>query len=150
LGGNLPTCRQWDKAARRFQGQRGGGPYQEPWNPNEKTQIAVRRTREEGPMRIRQASRDHVDWVELGKGVSLYDLAGNGFEWTRNLLANVHNETVPIRRKVREDDRIVVRGQRYLAPRPLSYEELDDETLWSSKAYGESSDEVGFRVVIEP
>src|SRR5262249_33297617 len=56
LGGFLPTVQQWDKAAGRFEEDRGEGPFIEPWDAKD-PQIAVGRARE-GPMEAGQAAKD--------------------------------------------------------------------------------------------
>jgi serine/threonine protein kinase len=144
LGGDLPRHVQWDKASGRFRENSGPGPFQSPWT---KETVAVERGKA-GPMRDREAANDFVEFIETG--VRVYDMAGDGREWTRDLLLNSQNESVPLRRKPREDDRVVVRGSSFRSPKPLMYEDLNDMSNWDSKEYDGLADDIGFRVVIEP
>src|SRR5262249_53459729 len=41
LGGRLPSCKQWDKAAGRYHPSRGEGPYKGKWDEKNKLRIAV-------------------------------------------------------------------------------------------------------------
>jgi formylglycine-generating enzyme required for sulfatase activity len=90
-------------------------------------------------------------------GTRIYDLAGNGREWTRELYAN-NRESVPLApdrlRKLKPDDetvRVTLRGRSYLASRPLRYEDLEGEdAVPDTHQYQRPAEDIGFRVVIEP
>lgn len=144
LGGDLPRHRQWDKASGRFQQNRGAGPFHEPWS---KETIAIERGND-GPVPVRTDVNDYVDSIETG--VRVWDMAGNGREWTRDILIPFQNEAVPLQRKVRPDDRVVLRGCSFRSPKPMLYEDLDDVSNWESKEYESAGDDIGFRVVLEP
>src|SRR5207253_11468511 len=88
LGGRLPTTEQWDTASGIFRSEPGNGPYQDPWEGK----VGVNRKRKEGPLANRQGTSDRVEIPEYQTWI--YDMAGNGLEWTRNLYKD--NETVPV------------------------------------------------------
>ncbi|HEY1381227.1 MAG TPA: bifunctional serine/threonine-protein kinase/formylglycine-generating enzyme family protein [Gemmataceae bacterium] len=138
LGGDLPTARQWDKAAGRFQG--AVGPFAGDGRGLKNEDFGV------GLGALQPANRE-------SQAVTLFgcrDMAGNGYEWTRSVHAD-ENQAVPF------DDpqwngRISTRGQTYFAPEPYHFADRPnsryrikdpktDET--------EASPEVGFRVVLE-
>ena len=73
---NLPTTKQWDKAAGLFDREGREGPYLTTW-AGSKGEIAVGRKEEEGPMPVGTATHD-ISWC------GCRDMAGNGWEWTRN------------------------------------------------------------------
>ena len=98
-------------------------------------------------MRNREDANDYVDFKETGARV--YDMAANGREWTRDFI-DFKNETVPLERKPRPDDRVIVRGNSFRNPDALLYQELKETTSWESKEYEKTSDDIGFRVVLEP
>src|SRR5262249_48101657 len=74
LGGDLPTQKQWQKAAGLYEKNRSLGrdlgPYVDPWNEGE---ISVRRTEDQGPMDIGTATHDR-------SLLGCRDMAGNGRE----------------------------------------------------------------------
>jgi hypothetical protein len=142
LGGFLPTMKQWDKAAGFFEEQRRQGPFLEPWDENDPTQIAVRRGKE-GPMEVGTASKDVSPF-------GIRDMAGNGREWTRNLALDVRDRLVPIRNPSR-DDSVWLRGHEYYHDQPLLYKDL--EAIRAGKVvsteYQSISPATSFRVVVE-
>src|SRR5262249_55581453 len=107
LGGNLPSVAEWNKASGYYEDKekRGEGPFISAWKKGE---IAVDRGLE-GPMPVGTASKD----ISVFK---IRDMAGNGFEWTRDLYDNSNGEAVPLSRKPQEDDFVTLRGRRYSAP----------------------------------
>jgi serine/threonine protein kinase len=126
-GGNLPTVRQWDKAAGRFNGERG--PYKSPW---QKSEISVNRG-ELGPMMVDEAPKD----------VSIFecrDMAGNGLEWTRDLKDGT---TVPVP-DPQESSGVLLRGASFFDPEPFTFSKPQ-----SSERYSASGPDIGFRVVLE-
>lgn len=139
LGGHLPSARQWDKAAGRFEDEPGLGPFRGPWNVRDRNTIAVNRVKE-GPMPVGLATRDISQF-------GCRDMAGNGWEWTRNAL----DEQQPFASGFRlhpERTRVILRSQSYRKPRPLWFTDLaaHPDTL----PYQEVKPDVGFRVVLEP
>jgi serine/threonine protein kinase len=147
VGGDLPTTRQWDKAAGLYDRHRRQGPFRGTWNPAAPLHIGVLRA-EKGPARP----------GETGDDVSVFgcrNMAGNGLEWT-GTLANV----LPAGRRygdkeARQDARVLPysvfrRGRSYKGRAPLLFEELlGNPAAWQAGA-GEVSDDVGFRIVLEP
>jgi formylglycine-generating enzyme required for sulfatase activity len=128
----LPSVSQWNKAG----GARNGatGPFRADWQPGE---IAVNRGRD-GPMPAGSATAD----------MSIFgcrDMAGNGEEWTHNLLNLETEGRVPVK-KPGPDLRVRTRGASYLARRPFEF--LDDDT-GDSKSYFQALPDVSFRVAVE-
>jgi serine/threonine protein kinase len=142
LGGNLPTVKQWNKASGFYEKNRGEGPFLEPW---EKGEIAVGRGKD-GPMDVGTARRDRSP-------LDVRDMAGNGREWTRNLSLNFNNEMVPLNRKPKDGDRVLLRGRSYANPKPLHFNDIEEDNKFKAvedQDYLEPSPFTGFRVVIEP
>jgi serine/threonine protein kinase len=138
LGGYLPTRRQWDKAAGRFEENARLGPYLDPWDINDKSQIAVNRG-QEGPMRVGEASQDISPF-------DIRDMAGNGREWTRDVEANFRQVTVPLAKPSIE--LVFLRGTSYYDEEPFTFKSLD--TKPQGTPYQKPKPDIGFRVVIEP
>jgi serine/threonine protein kinase/formylglycine-generating enzyme required for sulfatase activity len=150
LGGNLPTASQWDAASGYFRPGRGVrpflGPYQDcdaPWDG--KVSVALKE-----PTKRHAGKNDYVEIEEFGARVN--DLAGNGREWTRTIFKST--EVVPlVRKELKADARVVVRGQSYFGDIPLRYKDFDPkdpEVIPNTHAYLSSDNDIGFRVVIEP
>jgi formylglycine-generating enzyme required for sulfatase activity len=137
MKGNLPTKQQWDWAAGRYENPRTAeGPYEGKWSDDRKN-IAVKL---KAPMLLEDAKGD------VSEPYGCKNMSGNGEEWTRTLLGGGF---VPITdRKPEFDDGVVLRGCRYDAPRPLRYEDLKADPP-AGKQYTETSEQIGFRVVIE-
>src|SRR5262249_30051382 len=74
LQGDLPTIEQWDKAAGRYEPNRGEGPYQGTWKPEDREQFAVGLSK---PLEIGKTKKESLFHVR--------DMAGNGQEWTRTI-----------------------------------------------------------------
>jgi serine/threonine protein kinase len=131
LGGNLPASRQWDFAA-GFD-DRGGraGPSLDP------DKAAVNRS-EAQPV---NASQD------VGpKG--LKDLAGNGREFTRDLISK-NGKEVPLGSPT-DDDFVILRGRNFTLQTPLTYANLAYEQKTPQRQlYQKSSPYTSFRVVVE-
>lgn len=143
MNGTLPTARQWDKASGHFEEQKGTGPFQEPLTgaPGE---IAIRapslkQNETSKPMPVGTASKDESPF-------HVRDMAGNGFEWTQNLVGEA-GRMVPVDRPVPEL-MVLERGCSYLSPDPLLYKDLG--VIENGDPYGVATGEVTFRVVIEP
>jgi formylglycine-generating enzyme required for sulfatase activity len=133
LGGNLPTARQWDKAAGLYEGA------EQPYKGRttfEKGEFAVDRA-QEGPMPVGKASRD----------ISYFgcrDMAGNGREWTRTV-SGIGTEEVLVPFPDPKPDLVVkLRGRSYAAPEPLTFAHPPD-----SLEAGYTLPDIGFRVVLE-
>jgi serine/threonine protein kinase len=128
LGGRLPSCAQWDKAAGVY--DRGGrmGPFEGAWKPGQKDpRIAVGRTDEEGPEAVnRRANRDVSP-------SHCRDMASNGLEWTRD----------------EKWESRIFRGRRFTKDSPLMFKDLDEERIEVAPVTY-SDREAGFRVVLEP
>jgi serine/threonine protein kinase/formylglycine-generating enzyme required for sulfatase activity len=144
LGGNLPTIDQWDMAAGRFEMPPGEGPYKGKWNDERPLDIAVRRGPEKGPMKCGQAKDDLSPF-------GCRDMAGNGYEWTRNL--DTPGKMVPWKNPDPLLDNVILRGRTFLAKMPLQFDFQEQEERANkvlAVRYGEPRRDVGFRVVIEP
>ena len=143
LGGNLPTIQQWDKAAGRYEKNRGKGPYREPWDKADAKQIAVSRGGN-GPLPCGTATHD----ISV---LGCHDMAGNGRDWTRTIYGG--GRTVPLTMPG-PTDRVLVRGHTYRASYgPLQFKHLDNEEQQDNPATGfylSPEGDIGFRVVIEP
>jgi serine/threonine protein kinase len=125
LGGRLPTAKQFDAAAGYWLEKRGPGPAHGP-------RVAVGR-RFEGPRSI-EAESDDIS--PLG----VRDLAGNGYEWTRDNL------------EAGGERLAVLRGRSWTARSPLLYSDLEaqqkpENTL--TQYPDRPSAYTGFRVAIE-
>jgi serine/threonine protein kinase len=145
LNGNLPTRRQWDKAAGRFEPERLEGPFQGKWDPASPAGIAVNRGTE-GPMDCGQAARD------IGP-LGCRDMAGNGREWTRDL--GLDRGTVELLVNSAKDNNTFVhlRGQSYAEDKPLLFGDLERKEKDNDpdiKLFWNAEPDIGFRVVIEP
>jgi serine/threonine protein kinase len=148
--GKLPSVREWDLAAGRYEKDRGIGPC-----PSLKlrpggssadldedslrlARIGIHRAAE-GPM-----SLDDNKTLDISP-YGCRHMSGNGLEWTRTLAEG--KGEAPL--SDRKDDAIVVlRGRDYAGHKPLLWHEL--ETLDpESQAYGRTGPEISFRIVIE-
>ena len=148
MGGNLPTVKQWDKAAGRFEPNHPPGPYQTPWSLEDdknKDQIAIERG-DIGPLEAGKATKDVSPF-------GCRDMAANGREWTRDLflLGSGTDREVPLNRPTNNyKDRVILRGRNYVEDKPLKF---TDTSMGSERpdtlGYAETRFDVGFRVVIE-
>lgn len=139
MGGNLPTTKQWDKAAGRFENERGEGPFKGTWEPKVKRNLGINRAKD-GPLPVGVAEDDESKF-------GCRDMSGNGREWTRNL-AGAPDRLIPSD-GVLEDDKVILRGRSYASPTPLRFSEIDAD-LTSAQFYRTSSHHTGFRVVLDP
>src|SRR5262249_22634123 len=98
LGGELPTARQWDKAAGRFEKPRSAQPYRGDCKPGG---VAVGLP---APMPRGKAGQD------LGP-FGTHDMAGNGREWTCILVGEDQGIRNAAIEKLNEFDRLFVRGK---------------------------------------
>jgi formylglycine-generating enzyme required for sulfatase activity len=141
LEGNLPSAKQWDKAAGLNEKPRRQGPFQGNWDPKNKNQIAVNRL-EEGPMKVGTAHQDISPF-------DCTDMSGNGYEWTRTI--HMSDREVPLSNPV--DERVKMRGMNYTSPEPLMFKQvINDSTLTWRYLLSEDeggAENIGFRVVLE-
>jgi hypothetical protein len=132
LGGELPTARQWDKAAGRLDGQKSS--FQGNADDLKPGEIAINRGNE-GPMPVGTAARD----------ASIFgcrDMAGNGREWTCTIArADDDNELASFSVGFSADIRL--RGQSYLATEPFRFALVPDQ-----HPAQKPRPDIGFRVVI--
>ncbi len=139
LGGRLPSMRQWNWAAGLDDNaDPEKGPFRLPWETNE---IAVgERTQ---PVAVGTAAKD----------VSVFgvrDMAGNGREWTRNLVG-YQVEEVPLPKPTARD-RVLLRGWSFEERAPLLFKEMravPDSGEYLLDEESERASDIGFRVVIE-
>jgi serine/threonine protein kinase len=150
MGGKLPLPRQWSTASGSFRKNREKGPYQpceKPW----KGQIGVGLEETGIPLDNREGTCDFVEIPEYG--TRIFDMAGNGREWTREMMGNA-GEEVPLSpqrlKKLQASDVVTLRGQSYTANRPLFYVDYDAGVTGDSQHYGAGDFDLSFRVVIEP
>jgi serine/threonine protein kinase len=130
FGGHLPAKEQWDKAA-------GYGNPQEWTGPERRNHVAVGIPREKGPRPMDDPSDDVSP-------LGVREMAGNGTEFTRDVI-----EEDGTKREL-----VVLRGKRYWAQRPLTYEELKEQQenrkIEQTQFKDVASPDTGFRVVVEP
>jgi formylglycine-generating enzyme required for sulfatase activity len=139
LGGQLPTIVQWDKAAGLYDHPEGAdGPYDPRWSPGDDTNLAVGRS-QLGPLPVGGAAYD------VARPFLCRDMAGNGFEWTRDLTSGRH---VP--QEEHEYEMVILRGQSYEFSQPLRYRDIDADPKGNAQEYGKANYDIGFRVVVEP
>jgi serine/threonine protein kinase len=139
LGGELPTPRQWDKAAGRYDANRGEGPFE----PGELApgDIAINLKL---PVKRGSAPKDRSP-------LGCHDMAGNGLEWTGvKFDAGEDGQRTVGLDKLFADEEILLRGQRFTATRPLLYKDLEKSGGVGSQRVDTSQPGIGFRVVIEP
>lgn len=120
LNGQLPSPRQWDKAAGEFdRAPDSNGPFLNSWTADQPDGIAVNRV-DLGPLPIGQATADKSRF-------QVNDMAGNGIEWTSAVHWNGENHLLSqVIGELTDQDlaSVVVRGKSYLASKPY---EFDDE-----------------------
>jgi hypothetical protein len=149
LGGWLPTTQQWDKAAGLYEPDPGDGPFLQPWRRGEPG-IAVGR-RAEGPLEVGTADKDRSRF-------HCRDMAGNGYEWTRDLYNG--RRPVPLERPT-DTDEVNCRSQSYRADQPFQFKDVKNNFPFYLVPYLETDKavkaqyplkaepDVGFRVVLE-
>jgi serine/threonine protein kinase/formylglycine-generating enzyme required for sulfatase activity len=173
LGGLLPTVEQWDKAAGCHARDRGEGPYVGAWDRWElwlgaRTWGLLGSPAAPGPLAAASAPCPGAERL-VRPDVAVYpyaprpvgtarddvspfgcrDMAGNGYEWTRDLSGRT--QKVPLPRGVpRNDVWVVLRGRGFRTgdDRPLTYLDLEGESR--TFRYVDPLGDGGFRVVIEP
>lgn len=143
LGGVLPSADEWDKAAGRFEPDRGPGPYQSSPGPGD---IAVGL---EAPRPIGTAAKD------ISSVSGCRDMAGNGLEWTRSLRSDGNaSEYLGHLAAVDPLAKVAIRGRSYKSPDPLTYDEMEKRPIdleFFETTRTQGYDPVtGFRVAILP
>jgi serine/threonine protein kinase len=134
LGGKLPTRLQWDKAGGRYErSQRARHPWPTEAGPGE---VAINRP---GPMMVDEASKD----VSV---TGCHDMAGNGFEWTRDIF-----EDGSVGADNPDPARLIyLRGMSFTEKEPFSFSKLEqDKPQEYAKKYDACTPRIGFRVVLE-
>ena len=134
LGGKLPTTQQWDEAAgiRNRAGRDG---------PSLKFGTAA----------IGRAEPRSVDDTARDEGpYGTRDMAGNGREWTRDLLMPDGSKMEGPLSRPNASDLVVLRGRNFTLSKPLTYADMDYEAKTpQTQYYVKPSPWTGFRVVIE-
>jgi eukaryotic-like serine/threonine-protein kinase len=146
--GNLPSDKQWLAAAGFYDHELGrlpsdwlNGPYREPWDQADKTQISVNRG-EEGPRPVGQASRDESYY-------GCRDMAGNGEEWTSTVYSGVFRDDIPIP-QLPNQGLVRILGMSHGAPEPVSFSSLGVETSrYKIEEKASFSPNISFRVVLD-
>lgn len=140
MKGELPTKRQWDKAAGCYEGAKGPflGKPDDPLRPGD---IAVGRDKE-GPMPIGTATRDISTF-------GCRDMAGNGREWTSTIAhADPDQETGRVSVSTFDPGlKIRLRGHSYDADDPY---QCDEAANTGQQPANIARPDISFRVVIEP
>ena len=134
LGGKLPTTKQWDEAAGIHNRAGRDGPSLKEGT----AAIGI-----EKPRSFNEAVKDY------GPN-DLRDMAGNGREFTLNVLtAEGAARTAPLERPTAQD-LVILRGRNFTLTKPLSYTELDQESkVPQTQFYVKGSPYTSFRVVLE-
>jgi serine/threonine protein kinase len=132
LDGRLPTKMQWLQAAGKGKDTRPG-PFE--GEAEDKQGLAIGLL--DGPRRVDWGTRD----------VSIHgcrQMAGNGFEWTRDLAQHDKGE-IPLTEMLLPPHVVRV-GQSYLAAEPLTFNNMDVGNTWNCT---EVDFDITFRVVLE-
>jgi serine/threonine protein kinase len=143
LGGRLPSCVQWDKAAGRYHPDRGEGPYQGQWDDENKLRIAVR---------LKKPLPNGSPGTE--DDVSVYgcrDMAGNSSEWTDDTRRG--NKVHLMHGFGGFDENVILRGWSFLDEKPPSYARIDKEERERAlriEGFEQTAKDVSFRVVLKP
>jgi formylglycine-generating enzyme required for sulfatase activity len=134
LGGRLPSKRQWLESSGLYDDHKNAGPFE--GDINDRAGLAVASFLI-GPRPI--------DWGPLNVSPrGCRQMAGNGFEWTRDLIDK--DGEIPLE-EMRATRQVIYLGQSYLNREPATFESLKEER---AKYCTEASYDIGFRVVIEP
>jgi len=140
LQGDLPTVRQWDRAAGLISHDPNHpeGPYLGKWLGKGSLDIALG-----GTIKPVGTSKDDVS------PYGIRDMAGNGLEWTRSIYSN--DKTVPLKYEGdKSQNSVVVASHSFNDHEPLKFSELREMETRPSFPYKHKEPTLGFRVVIEP
>jgi hypothetical protein len=92
--------------------------------------------------------------VLKSSGRRIYDLAGNGLEWTSKMCNKDPIAKYVGRAHLGEEDTVILRGFTYFADKPLPYTyyqlEYKTETPQECRAIKQGRKDIGFRLVIYP
>jgi serine/threonine protein kinase len=140
LGGKLPTQRQWFKAAgasldTTMSDEENTGPFE--GLAGDRTGLGVDLLTT-GPLPVGTAPR-------AVSRAGCRDMAGNGFEWLRDVQRPV-GEVVPVDIAVRDQANVLILGQDYLEPGPLTFKLMRKPRV---KNYFDAPEDTSFRVVLE-
>jgi serine/threonine protein kinase len=131
LGGKLPTKMQWLHAAGMYKEHKWPGPFHDP-EGHENLAVGLN----DGPR--------PVTWGENHVSTNgCRQMAGNGFEWTRDLKGGL---AIPLDKMSGTAPEVVLLGQGYTKTNPLTFKEMDTPRFMSCSA---SRFDIGFRVVLE-
>jgi formylglycine-generating enzyme required for sulfatase activity len=142
LGGELPTVQQWDAVA---------GLDGDEFTPFMLPKGEVSRFSENGPMRVGTKIKD------VSHGV--WDVAGNGTEWTRKFTEqadlSIHDERLGKmleERRIKKDANIPLRGFSYADTRAVASMQsvLKTKSGFGRVSWTSADPNIGFRVVVEP
>jgi hypothetical protein len=135
LGGNVPTTKQWDKAAGNDDRNGREGPFRGSWKQDPRPEVAVGKLTK--PMKVGEATDDESIFL-------CRDMAGNGAEWTNTAIEDRVGQPLPVNNP---NPFYYLRGKSFKEETPLLFADLQF-------CGGERSDktpaDVGFRVAIEP
>ena len=137
LGGEVPTVRQWDLAAGRYDEEPNPGPFvgkAEDLKPGKDIALGGE------PRNVGTMERDQAP-------SGCRDMAGNGREWTRSLWTQDNRQ--PRSSDFSPDDLkkdVFMRGHSYRDPSPFQFREDGD---WVAENSMIRRPDIGFRVVIE-
>jgi serine/threonine protein kinase len=136
FGGDLPSEDEWDHAAGLFDQQGQPTP----------TLAPGRAWIHRGEPGLVHRTGTEVDVNRYG----LLDMAGNGREWTRTVLARDGQRRDLATGPLTDTDKLILRGRRFTLERPLSYAILEKERTAQPQAATptEKSPYTGFRVVL--
>jgi hypothetical protein len=135
LGGNVPTTKQWDKAAGLYDRDGREGPFRGRWKQDPRPQIAVGELAK--PMKVGEAADDESIYL-------CHDMAGNGAEWTSTTFEDKLGQPPPLDNP---NPYYYMRGKGFREETPLLFSELH---FCGTHRYKDTLTDVGFRVVIEP
>jgi serine/threonine protein kinase len=143
LGGKLPSRNQWIKAA--------GGSLDEAM-PNADETGAFRGTIHDfGDVRVGSGETARPFPVGTSmRDISRFDcrdMAGNGFEWTRDLQFSSEYH-VPLERSKQPDAKVYLMGQTYLNERPLTFKDMEISRP-NVEEYLKATPFISFRVVLD-
>ena len=149
MGGRLPSVQQWNAAAEMPSTEPAEsdrtGPFQGTWSPEHNLEIGFGRMGQ-GPLPAGTAKDDVTHRFHVR------DMAGNGFEWTRDVKVAGLDRTVPLSAADIAEystPMVELRGRGFGADEPLLWQHLWDELELAAAEYEHQSGDISFRVVLE-